>query len=300
MIRRLNPAELEKLLRKYRRQLDKTNGTGAEALAKVGTRIERRIVREMLSGSGPVTDDQLQSFQRAIRQSVAQGNPEFTALMEEHIPEVWSVALNRTVDSVALMTSGARTIDQVVAVADKFERDIANKSLIQAGKYTDLWRAQWTDEWTRTARVIQSKFTNATITGQSWETVARGLTDELGNLQIAGRMDPAAFAEAFVRTKFTELDNAAGIAMAQEMGLDEFINAGIPDDRQSDECYDASQEEPHSLEWWETESPDGPPPRHVFNCRCMLLAVTPETTWEGMPNPAVEERRAGKQEEVAV
>jgi hypothetical protein len=300
MIRRLNPSELEKLLRKYRKQIDKTNGTGSEALARVGSRIEKRIVREMLAGSGPVTDDQLQAFQKAIRQSIAQGDVGFVQTMDAHVPDVWTVALNRTVDVVGIMHAGERTIDSVISVAAKFEKDIAEKRILDMGKnFTSLWRGQWSDEWTKTARVVQSRFTAATITGQSWESVAAGLVDDLGNLKVAGRMSPEAFAEMFVRTKFTELDNAAGIAIANEIGLDEFINAGIPDDRQAEECYDASQEEPHSQEWWD-DSPDGPPPRHP-NCRCMLLAVTPGTTWEGMPNPELEDRRAAKKaEEVAV
>jgi hypothetical protein len=292
----LNAAELEKLVLKYRRQLEKTNGTGGDRLARLGSRIERKIVAEITAGQGPVTDEQLAQFQSALRRVIAQGNPEFLRTMEQHVPDVWANSVDRFVSVSALSPFDTRTVDRIVDVADQFERAIEDKSILRtSGGYTERWRNEWTDEWTRTARQVQARFTRATITGDSWTEVAKSLTDDLGSLKIQGRISTDDFARAFTRTKFTELGADAGIALGREAGLELFISVGVPDDRQSQICWEASRQGPHPLEWWES-STYGVPPRHVLNCRCSLLAVPAETKWEGQDNPKFAQAR----EEVTV
>lgn len=290
MIRRLNAAELERILARYRKQLAKTNGTGGDELARIGVRVEKRIVRSMLAGSGEVTDEQLQAFQRAIRQSVAMGDVGFRETIDRYVPDVWQTALERTADVAGMSVFEPRIADRVLEVVDNFDRSIADRSILRTSDgYTDLWRQQWNDEWTKAARVIQSKFTAATITGEPWQTVASGLTDELGALKIAGRVNPEDFARAFVRTKFGELYVDAGIAIGREAGLEKFINVGVPDDRQSEECFNACNRPPMTLEEW-NDTDEGQPKRHVFNCRCDLVAVPDDVEWPGQSNPKFEKQ----------
>lgn len=93
-------------------------------------------------------------------------------------------------------------------------------------------------------------------------------------------MDPEKWAQSFVRTTQQQLDTDFAVSIAKEAGIERFVNIGTPDDRQSLECYEASQEPPKTMqEWDEWRASNGrggrPGYRHVRNCRCIAGAVPP-------------------------
>ena len=122
-----------------------------------------------------------------------------------------------------------------------------------------------------TMRGIEDQLVKSALRRDTWVETARALTDDLGNLQISGRMGAEDFAHGFTRATFTRIANDASTAAAQEAGLDLFFNLGVPDDRQSDECAEADTLGSITLDEWDATDV-GQPPRHVLNCRCVLIA----------------------------
>lgn len=286
-LRVLTASRLERLISQYQAQLRRTNGTGGEQLARVARRVEGSIVRELLAQSGDVNQEQITRLLQAIRRIVIESDRSLMDVIDEHVPRVYDITARRVADT-AIDVFGRRDAQSVLDVFENWERAIDNRTILsRAGSYTERWRGEWSDEWTKTARTLQARFTRAAVTGESWSNVAKSVTSDVASLDIQGRMNSEDYARAFVRTKFTELSTDAGLEIAREAGLDLFVNVGVPDSRQSQICFEASQEGPHTLEWWES-SQYGVPPRHVMNCRCTLLAV-PKGTTVKQNNPKFEE-----------
>jgi len=294
-IRPLDAKELERLIAKYRAQLQRTSGTGGDELARIARRVEGRIVRELLRAEGSVDQRQATRLLQAIRRIVLRSDEDLMGVLAEHVPQVWRTRA-RQMREITEDVFGRRTAERVIEVSEHFERGLTDRRLLRISQpYMDRWAGEWSDEWTRTQRALQAQFTRAAVTGESWTTVAKSLTDDISRLDIAGRVNAEDFSRAFVRTKFAELYTDAGVQIGDEAGLDLFVSVGVPDDRQSEICYRASRQGPHPLEWWD-KSEFGRPPRHVMNCRCTLLAV-PKGVGVKQTNPKFAQER--EKEEVA-
>jgi hypothetical protein len=79
-----------------------------------------------------------------------------------------------------------------------------------------------------------------------------------------------------VRTETGRVDNAVSVGFAEAAGVDEFVNLGVRDTRQSEECRIASGAPKMTIEKWRRFYSDGlyigPAPRHP-NCRCRMAGV---------------------------
>jgi hypothetical protein len=294
-LRPLDARQLEALIGKYRAQLARMNGTSGEQLALIARRVEGRIVRELLRADGAADQKQATRLLQAIRRIVTRSDADLMDVLEEHVPTVWRTRARQTKE-IADDVFGRRTAERVIEVSEHFERGLTDRRLLRISQpYMDRWAGEWSDEWTRTQRALQAQFTRAAMTGESWATVAKSVTDDLSRLDIAGRLNAEDFARAFTRTKLTELYADAGVRIGEEAGLSLYVSVGVPDDRQSEICFAASQQGPHTLAWWD-RSRFGRPPRHVMNCRCTMLAV-PRGVDVKQENPKFQ--TAEKAEEVA-
>lgn len=134
--------------------------------------------------------------------------------------------------------------------------------------------------------------------------------------------DPVQFGVWVLRTRSTEAANALIVERAKEVheemgyeGEPRFLNQGILDSNQSQECFEATLEEPKTVEEWDSwvssvhrkpgDDRGGPPPRHVLNCRCALVYYPPglETdpnrgqlspVWKLNPDGTIERRKIAK------
>lgn len=95
--------------------------------------------------------------------------------------------------------------------------------------------------------------------------------------EIRAQIDPFVRARRLVRTEFARVDNTASVAFSESYGATRYKNLGVGDERQSEECRIASAWKPLSLEGWRTLVVNGLPiglaPRHVANCRCLMIGV---------------------------
>jgi len=158
-----------------------------------------------------------------------------------------------------------------------------------ANRYAAAFAEQWEAAFGGTQRGLAQVFTRAAYGGLDWRDVSRNITGGMGDIKVPQGINPATFAEAFARTKVAEIANESALENAQEGGMELFINVGVVDERQSEECYDACNAGAMTLAEWEA-SDYGVPPRHEFNCRCDLVPVPfdPELKWE---NKTLDERR---------
>lgn len=273
MIRPLTAKELERVILRYRRQLEKANGSAASELERLSGRIDARMVRFVATKNGDVDQSAVSDVMTYLKRVLKASDEEFRAIMSDEALGIYELAVGRARDVAEVSPFSQRTLSRVLKTYDAFENGITERRVLRtAAPYMERWAGEWSDEWTRTARALQAQFTRAAATGQSWTDTARAISDDLGNLDIAGRMNPEDFSKAFTRTKLTELYNDAGIELSKKAGIELFVNVGVPDERQSEICFRASQIPAQSLEAWE-QSEFGVPPRHVMNCRCSLVGV---------------------------
>jgi hypothetical protein len=105
-------------------------------------------------------------------------------------------------------------------------------------------------------------------------------------------------AKMIVRTESARIDNAVAVGLAETSGMTRFVNIGLPDERQSDECWQADLAKPMTIAEWNSktlpaavrhepwrkrvkshlvpEQVGHVSPRHP-NCRCYM---------QGVPEPA--------------
>lgn len=276
--------EAERLLRKYRAELVKAEGQASARLLRIVEALERRIYASLARyGENGVTKKSA-SRVRAIANRIAlEADPAVAAWFHHEGP---TAALNGLKMQAEYLAKAARIrgwqglpYERVQASYDAWQTGIDQGRLFNWGDAAAfeqrVW--QWRDYWAGTAAKLQERFVEAAINGESWKDIAKASVEDLDALGLNGRMNKYAFSDAFTRTKLTEISNDAAIGMAADAGVDTFINLGVPDDRQSDICAEADGLGALTLAEWDASGP-GRPPRHVFNCRCTLLAQ-PNEAW---------------------
>jgi len=292
-------SEAEKLLRRYRAQLVAQGNRASRNLLAIVERIERRIMRSLARqyGERGITKASA-SRVRAIANRIAlEADPEIAAWFHRVGP---AAATNGLLVQAEYLATAARMqgwqglpYERVRGSFDAWQSGIDAGRLFNFGDSArfEALKWQWTGYWMRTAEALQDRFVEAAIKGESWKDLAKASVEDLNTLGLRGRMNKDAFSDAFTRTKLTEISNAASTGMAADAGIALFANLGIPDDRQSEICAEASERDPMTLEEWDATDL-GRPPRHVFNCRCLLLAQPSPTWWGGSENVEVMEAAA--------
>ena len=151
-----------------------------------------------------------------------------------------------------------------------FEESRLSRTMLR--NFGGKWQHDLAMRWDDTVNRIQFEFTEAVALGRPNNELAGLIQDEMGQVFQTGGMNKEAYSRAFVRTKFNEISNRTSLGLAAEAGLDNLINMGVPDDRQSVVCAEAANQKPMTRAEWE-QSEWGLPPRHVMNCRCEMIAI---------------------------
>lgn len=285
--------EVEALLRKYRAQLmaqAAANGAANTELFRLVESLERLIMRRLEQYmKGEITKRKVSQVSKIASRAAVESDRDVAAWLHKYGP---SAAMNgNRMQATILRASLGRNwqgapYERVKNAFDTWEAGIQSGKLFDFAKgqsfveYTDTWDRQWI----ATARSLQERFVEAAINGESWKDLAKANVEGLDALGLQNRMNKYAFSEAYTRTELTRISNNAAIGMAADAGIDTFINDGVPDDRQSEECAEADTLGAMTLAEWDASGP-GRPPRHVFNCRCTLLAQPSEAWITGSKEP---------------
>jgi len=282
-MKRLNRAELDRIVQRFTRQMELANGNLTRAMERLGTAVDRGILREVLRMEGVVDRPQMLRAVSAFTQIAESAHDEFQQIARNVMPKAIAATVERNA-AIAGMTMSGPSLRRVLGVYERIMVDLERGVLLRSANHTlGIWHGELDDFLRKTIREVQAKVFQASVTGQSSSALARGLTDDLTALNLQNRVTPDAFARAFARTRMNELQNYTSVEMCREVDINLYINVGVPDDRQSEICYEASQENAQTLEWWEA-SKYGTPPRHHYNCRCSLLGVPEKIEWK-QPNP---------------
>jgi len=272
--------EFRKRLIAARRALLNAADPHSRELARIISGIESRYLRLLDRGSERITRETANRITATLNRIVLEATPEMRAYLEDTLRDGALSGLQAQAQFIKTQFGVTDWANVPAArVRDTFrvfEEGIASGRLIRVSdpKVFARWTAEWSDHWAETSRGLQRSFIEGVVMGKSWLDIAHEVTDDLGELKIAGRMNADDFARGFTRAKLTEIANEASVRGAIEAGLTLFVNQGVPDDRQSEQCAAASEYPAMSMRDWNA-SPEAPPPRHVLNCRCLLMAVVP-------------------------
>lgn len=280
---------LAAIAKAHKRELRSLERYASGEIKSISTALEQRMLTTISQWPGAANPRTQAELMSAIRRIVREAGKEAGDVLERMTPDISRAALATAQGTTAVLLVGqVDRLERAAQVFASFEESIKTRTLLKLGgplegagaNYRAAWGEAWDADWTRTVRSLQGTFTRATVQGLDWRKVAPQITDKLGNLDINGKMDPAVFAEAFARTKITEIMNDSSVAIGAEGEMELFINVGVVDDAQSDECFDACNAGAMTLAEWEA-SEFGPPPRHVLNCRCTLTPVPfdPKIQW---------------------
>lgn len=311
-------ADIMSLVRRYSAMVEQANGTLAKVLAAEGAQIEAAMVRA-LAKDRALTVAEAEEIRSVLRRIVArqsQGD-RFLRLASETVPDVAQIGVARVMASGQRLLGPGPRLERILRVSRLMDERLASQRLIATEFYAKRWADAWRFDWTRRANAIADALREAAVRGDGWKATAKAIEGQLSGLKeslplttpsgrvlagpgtrpIAGYVHRTPFARGFARTIGTDVYNRAAIEAGAEVGFDLLVNIGIPDERQSEICYAASNESPMTAEAWSrwrrNDDPSidgGKPPRHVFNCRCALHPIPREAAnqdWS-QPNPARE------------
>ena len=273
-------------IKKSRRELLAQSDESSRKLASILAKQERAILRRIaIEGDTPILRAERVRVTSAMHRIVLEGNADVARWLRGELPKggLNGLGLQASAIKQAFGVTDWREVPSA-RIRDTF---LSFEDAIKTGKVLPLrdadlaarWAAEWTDYMGDTIDRIQSEFVSAAARGKSWIEIANNITDDLGQIGLEGRQSAETFARGFTRAKLTEIANKTSTRVAMEAGITHFVNAGVPDDRQSEECAEATAEEAMTVDDWNAYR-HGPPPRHVFNCRCLLMGVVSEVQEE--------------------
>lgn len=282
-----NVAKVLRIIRDWQQRLALIAEDDAVAYAKLARQAEVRILRAVRA-QGAVTSASQAQIMSEIRTVLRNGTGQVVRLADDSMLRILAQSIAK--DAAALQAAEAVT-PRVLHTIERFNESIRTKTILRVAEpYRTQWAAEWGDHWTPAVRRIQAEFSRGVLLGSHSNQIADAITSDLGTLNIAGMQDADVFARGFVRAKYTELNADFAQVLGKEAGLEQYVSIGVPDDRQSEVCFEASNAGPMTLEEWDA-SEWGRPPRHVFNCRCSLTAipdVLADDDWS-QPNEKFEE-----------
>lgn len=274
--------KLGPVLSRMRRELMTRGDESSVRLAKTLMQYETRILREIRRhGENGVTRSDLNRVTATINRIILESDADLAAYLRDELPAGALNGLKTQAEMLKASFGADRWEDlpseRIKAIFGNFETSIRTRTILPTNdaQLMARWAGEWDDRWAEITRGLQTSFIEAAANGDSWLKLAERVTDDIGGLGINGQQNADAFARGFTRAKLTEIANAASTRSASMAGITKFVNIGVPDDRQSDECAAASQYEAMTIEEWQA-SGEGPPPRHVLNCRCLLSGVPVE------------------------
>jgi hypothetical protein len=261
-----------RIIRQWHTRMDQMSEADAVAYEKLARSMERRIIRAIRAKETTTRASQAE-LMSDLRKIMQNGMREVVQKSRPSILRVLAEAIER--DGQALTVAAANT-KRVVQLVETLQEQIAKRTILREWDASGEWARQW---GTRTQAIIdrvQDEFSHGVRLGKHSNVIADAIERDLASLNVPGVGDSRTFARAFVRTRYTELSKRFSENLGEEAGLDYYVNIGTSDDRQAQECYEASNEAPKTLENWEQWSASngkgGTPPRHI-NCRCSLAPI---------------------------
>lgn len=302
-MKKLRAAELQDLLLRRRKASEALAESGAKRYAYIIRRIDAAILRRLERVDTELDAASVAALVSDMRKVLSSASAAVLEQADKDALEAFRLSFETQLDYMRSAGSLSRSSRQVAQAFAYYEQRITSGEILR-GEYWRIKRQEWSqefvDEQRKVLRAVQAQMTRGLASGStSPRDVAAALRGPLGGLQISGRMDPEAFAAAFTRTQYAQVENDLAVSLATQAQIEKFVNVGVPDDRQSLECYEASQQPPMTmLEWdaWRASNGKGgrPGSRHVMNCRCIAGAVPPALEGDDwtQPNPKFEEAEA--------
>jgi len=271
--------ETQRILAQYRRELMAQADRASVELARMLEKIERQIIRAIeREGATAVTQAQANRIVATINRIALESLEPLGGWFRAEAPKAGLNGLKTQAEFLKRIYKAESWADvpagKVRAAFQNFEQGLGAGRVLRLSD-VDLamrWAAEWNGNLATISRSLQAEFVRGATLGMSWLDIANQVQTITGDLDIRGRVAPDVFARGFTRAKLTEIATDTSIQVARAAGITQYVNVGVPDDRQSDECAEASRQPPMTLEEW-AESEWGIPPRHVFNCRCDLAGV---------------------------
>jgi len=248
-----------------RRTLSSIEDMAARRLAQLLMDLEREIATALQRGlAGPASAGRMRELINEINGIFESGILQQADWMQREIPRA---------------VQGLFKLEQAQLGATGFSLETIRDSWNawgQTDKYVELLNEGYRNWWTQVLQrneayqsMLQGELTRGMALGLDHRTIANALIDR-GRVIGVEMGNPEVWARRLVRTETTRLQNDISVSFSEEMGLTLFWNLGIADERQSDICAEASEQEPMTMDEW-AASEWGLPPRHP-NCRCDLLA----------------------------
>jgi hypothetical protein len=285
------------------------NGTAAKVLAIEAAKLEGAIVAELKRGTGQLTVQQAAEIRAALRNLVRESSKAVARKMGRFTRPSMNIAAGRVMDTTLVLLYAAKhpRLRNAFEMMRHYQQTVPQRALVQSEFYRARWAKSWeTRQWDSIVSNVTNQLEEGALRAEGWKEVTQRILRPVSRLTenaadaimpsgrlrtswnkygveggINGHMHPEAFARGFARTEIGSVVSRESIAESQDIGLEWFANIGIPDDRQSIICAEASAEEPMTLaEWskWQRDPSDpsndgGPPKRHVLNCRCDLIGI---------------------------
>lgn len=280
----MTPQEIRnQLIRDAERQVDEAEESAARYQALI-LRVENGVLG-ILASLRQFGDRESLVLRTQASRLIREARSEAIGLFAEDAVRVAALAVDSQIRSIQAQSQSAAAAD-VVRALQVFRQRIEDRSIIRiAEPYLSDWLASWDERWLRFLRVLQRSSVVAIRDSEDTSYIAERIRRPLGSLNVGGNRSAEQFARAFARTSQSQLYADLAVIAAQEAGLDRFISIGIPDDRQSLECWEAMYESAKTWpEWkrWKASNGGGGAPgeRHVHNCRCTPGAVLAERASE--------------------
>ena len=280
-----NGKEIIIAIERMKRRLSTIEDESARRLLTILIRTERTIALKLQRGL--VSDFDLNKARELVNQISRISETGLFAQsdwLQQTIPDlmIGGLAVNRVMLGIAGFSA-----EDIVATFRGFEGTDAYTALLNQGYQT--WWNEILGRNETYLRTLQSEITRGAALGLDGPSIAENLIEASKklNLDVA---DPEVWANRLVRTEGTRLTNDIGVAFNEDVGIERFWNLGVADERQSDICAEASQQEPMTKDEW-AASEFGLAPRHP-NCRCQLIPW--DDSWGDVKELLTAQQEAGE------
>jgi hypothetical protein len=242
--------------------------------------IDGALLHELMDAGGVLTEARAAEIVAAMRRVAADELEALIAALPEYTQDVLVGAM-RSPESYAkaLAASPSKSLPDYRALAATLRavHDPDRMRQIIAGPLDSASRLI-IERYEAAIGAVGRKMAAAAVQGQHSSDVAAALADEAFTLNVgalgAGEINDEAFARMLSRTVIAESDNAVARAEGESLGLTLWVNIGVPDAAQSEECEAASNAGAMTRAEWAASY--GEAPRHP-NCRCELIAISEES-----------------------
>lgn len=271
----MNAVQLQRLLLERKRELDRLTKAAANPLKATTVEVQTAIAAHLTRAQGPVTTATRERVMTDVRRIIDAAGTASKEAMKANAPTVIKAGAIRTTDISRLIIPRGGRLEKIVDTYQGFERMIEERKIFVLGStkvaaFEEKYLMEWGRGWASSMRSLQSTFSRSAVSGLDWRVISKTLVSDAGKLIGPDIADPERFSNLLARMMVAELDNLTAHAMGDEAGLELYVNLGVPDEGQTEECYEACNAGAMTLEEWEMGL--GLAPRHE-GCRCEEFPV---------------------------